>query len=82
MDTSTRNGKFMAQSWPCSMKPSRGYVSQRTKAAAAYLRAQGKSVGATPFGTVRNEEGFQAFGRGSLVFQTGQFVKGARRAAG
>jgi len=78
MDTSTRNGKFMAQIVAMLDEAYAEDVSQRTKAAVAYLRAQGKSVGATPFGTVRNEEGFLKPSDGGAWFipETGQFVKG------
>ncbi len=79
MDTSTRNGKFMAQIVAMLDEAYAEDVSQRTKAAVAYLRAQGKSVGATPFGTVRNEEGFLKPSDGGAWFipETGQFLKGA-----
>lgn len=78
MDTSTRNGKFMAQIVAMLDEAYAEDVSQRTKAAVAFLRAEGKSVGATPFGTVRNEEGFLKPSPDGAWFipATGHFVKG------
>lgn len=77
IDTSTRNGKFMTQIMGMLDEAYAEDVSQRTKAAVAYLRAQGKSVGSPPFGTVRNEEGFlQPLTEGAwFVPETGHFVK-------
>lgn len=78
MDTSTRNGKFMAQIVAMLDEAYAEDVSQRTKAAIAYLRAEGKSVGRSPFGTVRSEEGFlvPAPHGAWLLPSTGRFKRG------
>ena len=52
-------------------------MSQRTKAAVAYLKAQGKNVGRPPFGTVRNPEGFlEPSQDGAWFLPDGRFVAG------
>ena len=78
MDTSTRNGKFMAQIVAMLDEAYAEDVSQRTKAAVAFLRAEGKSVGRSPFGTVRSEEGFLVpTPHGAwLLPSTGRFKRG------
>lgn len=82
MDTSTRNGKFMAQIVAMLDEAYAEDVSQRTKAAISFLRAEGKSVGRSPFGTVRNDEGFlMPSPEGAwLLPSTGRFVRGAEDA--
>ena len=80
MDTSTRNGKFMAQIVAMLDEAYAEDVSQRTKAAVAFLKAQGKNVGSPPFGTRRNEEGFLKPSTEGAWFipETGHFVKGTQ----
>jgi hypothetical protein len=52
-------------------------VSERTKAAVAFLRAEGKTVGSAPFGTQRDEEGFfEPSPKGAWLLPDGRFVKG------
>ena len=80
MDTSTRNGKFMAQIVAMLDEAYAEDVSQRTKAAVAVLRAEGKSVGRSPFGTVRTAEGFLAPSTEGawLLPSTGRFKRGTK----
>jgi len=77
MDTKTRNGKFMAQIRAMLDEDYAEEVSARTKAAVAFLRAEGKTVGPPPFGTTRNDEGFlMPSSEGAWFLSDGRFVKG------
>lgn len=58
LDTSTYNGKFVAQITAMLDEAYAEDVSRRTKAAVAFLKAQGKNVGRPPFGTIRTKEGY------------------------
>jgi len=77
LDTKTRSGKFLAQIRGMLDEDYAEQVSERTKAAVAFLRAQGKSVGSPPFGTQRGEEGFlEPSPKGAWLLPDGRFVKG------
>ncbi|MCZ7554544.1 MAG: recombinase family protein [Anaerolineales bacterium] len=80
MDTSTRNGKFMAQIVAMLDEAYAEDIAQRTQGGMAYRKGAGQERwAATPFGTVRNEEGFLKPSDGGAWFipETGQFLKGA-----
>jgi hypothetical protein len=77
METKTRTGKFIAQIRAMFDEDYAEQVSERTIAAVEFLRAQGKSVGASPFGTQRDGEGFlEPSPRGAWLLPDGRFVKG------
>lgn len=77
IDTTTRGGKFMAQIRAMLDEDYAEEVSERTKAAISVLRAEGKTVGPTPFGTVRDAEGFlMPSPEGAWFLPDGRFVNG------
>lgn len=77
LDTSTFNGRLLAQITAMLDEAYAEDVSRRTKATVAFLKAQGKNVGRPPFGTVRNEEGYlEPDTSGAWFLPDGRFVKG------
>jgi DNA invertase Pin-like site-specific DNA recombinase len=79
IDTTTMKGRMFLQFGAIVDEYYAEDISQRAKDNIAYRRAQGKSIGMTPFGTIRGDDGYlKPSPQGAWLLPTGTFVSGDR----
>lgn len=79
VDTTTMKGRMFLQFGAIIDEYYAEDISQRAKDSIAYRKAQGKSVGIPPFGTVRNKEGILIPStEGAWLLSTGEFTSGTQ----
>ncbi|GAB4575751.1 MAG: hypothetical protein Kow0077_28820 [Anaerolineae bacterium] len=77
IDTSTSQGRMFLTLLAMQDEAYANDISERVKSSIAYRKAQGKTVGAPPFGTIRNEEGYLIPSpQGAWLMSNGQFRAG------
>lgn len=77
IDTSTPGGRMLITVLAMQDEAYANDISQRAKASISYRKAQGKTVGLPPFGTIRDKEGFlQPTTEGAWLLADGRYVPG------